>query len=97
MRFGFEWDEAKAQANIEKHGISFDEAATVFTDWGAPVDPDPLHSDKEDRLMIIGASEHQRLLTVVFTFRDGDMIRIISARRATARERRTYEKENIRD
>src|SRR4051794_20523802 len=97
MRFGFEWDEAKAQANLEKHGISFDEAATVFTDWGAPVDPDPLHSAAEDRLMIIGASELQRLLTVVFTFRDGDIIRIISARRATARERRTYEKENIRD
>jgi uncharacterized DUF497 family protein len=93
MDRGFEWDEAKALANFEKHGVSFDEGATVFSELGAPINRDPRHSDEEDRFIIIGTSELKRLLTVAFTFRDEDSIRIISARHASPRERRIYEKE----
>ncbi|MBI3935234.1 MAG: BrnT family toxin [Acidobacteria bacterium] len=86
----FEWDAAKAKANLRKHGISFAEARTVFADPLGRITDDPRHSDSEDRFVLLGLSEQQRLLAVMFTDR-GDVIRIITARRATRRERRNYE------
>jgi uncharacterized protein len=93
---GFEWDEAKAQANLQKHGVSFDEAASVFTEWGAPINHDPSHSTEEDRFIIIGVSETHRLLSVAFTYRHDVTIRIISARSASPHERRIYEETKSR-
>ena len=90
MSLLFEWDSAKARANIEKHGITFDEAATAFEDPLSLTIPDPLHSEKEERFVLIGGSHRSRLLVVVHTDR-GDRIRIISARLATRRERRNHE------
>ena len=89
----FEWDEKKAQQNIRKHGASFKEAATVFGDLLSLTIEDPLHSDEEDRFVTIGESFRRRILVVVHTER-GSNIRIISARTATRRERRTYEEGN---
>jgi len=86
----FEWDDAKSQTNQGKHGISFAEAATVFGDPLSVLIPDPLHSDNEARFTLLGQSQRQRLLVVVHTERNGS-IRLISARLATARERRNYE------
>lgn len=94
--FGFEWDDAKAQANLRKHGVSFEEAATAFGEWGAPVNGDVEHSIAEDRFIIIAMSERQRLLTIAFTYRD-EAIRIISARRANRREKQIYEQEKRSD
>ena len=82
----FEWDEAKARVNEQKHGISFDEAATVFGDAAARIFEDPEHSDEEPREIIVGFSSRNRLLIVSFTYRE-PAIRIISARRATPHER----------
>ena len=93
---GFEWDAEKAQWNLRKHGVAFDEAATVFAEWGAPVEADLQHSFVEDRFIIIATSELQRLLTVVFTYRD-ETIRLISARRANRREQQIYEQEKRTD
>ena len=90
---GFEWDDAKARANLRKHGVSFLEAMTVFSEWGAPVNGDVLHSIQEDRFIIVGMSELKRLLTVAFTYRDDETVRIISARRANRREQQIYEQE----
>lgn len=90
MGLTFEWDENKARQNIRKHGVSFEEASTVFADTLARTIYDPLHSDEEDRFITLGESQRRRLLVVVFTDR-GDRIRIISARVATRRERRDYE------
>ncbi len=90
MGLVFEWDEKKAGTNLGKHGVSFEEAATVFGDPLSLTIADPLHSDMEDRSIIMGTSERRRLLVVVFTER-GERIRIISARAATAHERRAYE------
>ena len=90
--FGFEWDDAKADANLRKHGVSFREAMTVFDQWGAPIS-DVLHSVKEDRFIIVGVSERDRLLTVAFTYRDEETVRIISARRSNRREQQLYEQE----
>ena len=87
---GFEWDEAKAQTNLEKHGISFPEAATVFADPLAAIFPDADHSGDELREIIVGNSEQNRLLIVSFTER-GENLRIISARAATPRERKEFE------
>ncbi len=85
----FEWDSAKARANIRKHGISFEEAATVFLDDLSVPFADP---DDSDRLVIIGMSLRLNLLLVVFAERgDAEIIRIISARRASRRERKVYE------
>jgi uncharacterized DUF497 family protein len=90
MGLTFEWDENKARQNLKKHGVSFEEASTVFGDPLSSTIPDPLHSDEEDRFVILGESHCRRLLVVVFAER-GDHIRIISARRASRRERREYE------
>jgi hypothetical protein len=89
----FEWDDEKARTNLRKHGVSFREAATAFSEWGAPVSGDVLHSTSEDRFIIIATSYQERLLTVAFTYRDDEIIRIISARRANRREQRIYDEE----
>ena len=92
MSFTFEWDDEKAEENLTKHGISFSEASTVFADPLSRTIPDPLHSDVEARYVILGQSMLQHTLVVVHTCR-GISIRIISARTATARERKDYERE----
>jgi uncharacterized DUF497 family protein len=89
----FEWDPKKAKINLSKHGISFDEASTAFKDTRSITISDPLHSSDEDRFVLIGQSEKNRLLVVVHTDR-GERIRIISSRKATKKERQSYEKEN---
>lgn len=86
----FEWDEAKSISNLSKHGIAFVEAATVFHDELGLLMQDPFHSTIEDRFLLIGTSIERRILIVVHLER-GERIRIISARLATARERRDYE------
>ncbi len=88
----FEWDEDKAKANLKKHKVSFDEASTVFSDALAYIFDDEEHSgEDENREIIIGHSMHNRLLLVSFVERIIEVIRIISARRATKKERRKYE------
>ena len=86
----FEWDRDKAVSNRNKHGVPFDEAVTVFYDPLAATFGDPDHSVEEDRLITVGYSGQGRLLVVCHTERSG-AIRIISARRATARERKRHE------
>src|SRR4029078_8684990 len=88
-----EWDDAKARANLRKHGVSFDEAETVFADDYALVLPDPDHSSiREERLLLIGLSAALRVLVVVHCERaSGDIIRLIAARRATRSERAQYD------
>jgi uncharacterized protein len=86
----FEWDDAKADANLGKHGVSFAEAATVFGDPLAITFFDPDHSDQEDRFLTIGMSVGNRVLILSHTDR-GDRVRIISAREATRSERKGYE------
>ena len=86
----FEWDKNKAKANIENHGVSFDEASTVFRDIMTLTVYDPLHSEIEERYISIGSSILNRLLVVVHTERN-KRIRIISARKATLKEGRQYE------
>jgi uncharacterized DUF497 family protein len=88
----FEWDPGKAAVNLAKHRVSFEEAATVFGDPLGRLVADPRHSSKEERLVLLGSSREQRLLAVMFVDR-GATIRIISARRATRRERRDYEED----
>jgi len=90
MSYQFEWDARKARFNIEKHGVSFREAISVFRDPLARIIDDVLHSTEEQREIIIGHSEENRLLFVCFTER-AQTIRIVSARRATRKERRDYE------
>lgn len=92
MGLTFEWDDRKAEANRRKHGVGFDEAATAFGDPLSITIPDPDHSQAEDRFVLIGESFRGRVLVVVHTER-GDNLRLISARLATAGERRTYEQE----
>jgi uncharacterized protein len=86
----FEWDRAKAVANVEKHRVSFEEAVTVFQDPLAKLHADPDHSESEPRAILVGHSARNRLLLVAFTDRQGK-IRLISARQVTRRERRDYE------
>jgi len=86
----FEWDPKKAEANVGKHRVSFDEAATVFLDPMAVSGPDPEHSIGEDRYITFGFSRLGRLLAVCHTYRPG-AIRIITARRVTHGERKLYE------
>jgi len=86
----FEWDEAKAAANLRKHGVSFEEAASVFLDALAYTFTDPDHSVGERRLLSFGFSQFGHLLAVVHCER-GRAIRIISARKATRHERGIYE------
>lgn len=85
----FSWDRRKAAGNVEKHGVTFEEAASVFRDPTAAIFDDDLHSEDEYRELIIGHSKKRRLLIVSFTERD-DIIRIISARRAKKREQDDY-------
>ncbi len=86
----FEWDTNKARLNLKKHGLSFDEASTAFCDPLSKTIEDPLHSENEERFVLIGRSIQGRLLVIVHTER-GERIRIISARLATKRERLGYE------
>ena len=88
----FIWDRDKAAANLRKHGVDFEEAATAFGDPLSITIPDPDHSVGEDRLLLVGQSAGGRLLVVAHTERD-DEIRLINARLATRRERETYEQE----
>lgn len=87
----FEWDNNKAQINIEKHGISFNEAATVFEDEEALLRDDPEHSEDEDRFILLGMSRVANILVVCHCYRgEDDTIRIISARKATKNETKQY-------
>ncbi len=90
----FEWDDEKAEANLKKHGVAFDEARTVFRDPMYLIFADPDHSVDEKRFLVIGMSESDRLLFVSYTERQA-ATRIISARKATRRERKRYEEEDI--
>ena len=90
MLLQFEWDQGKSAANRKKHGISFEEAMSVFADPLARIFDDPDHSSFEKREIIIGSSGRRRLLLVSFAERES-RIRIISARKATRRERIDYE------
>ena len=85
----FEWDEAKAKLNKQKHGITFEEAATVYEDENRIDQFDAVHSENEERMIVIGYSSSVRLLMVVTTERH-EAIRIISARRANKREAQRY-------
>ena len=89
----FEWDNRKAELNKKKHGVSFEEAATVFDDADALQIFDPDHSEEEDRFILLGMSSILRVLVVCHCFRaSDDTIRIISARKATRNESSTYER-----
>ena len=90
MGLRFRWDRRKAASNLEKHGVSFEEAASIFGDPLSLTIPDPGHSEDENRLIIVGESPRGRILVVVHT-EDAGTIRIISARRASRRERRAYQ------
>jgi len=87
----FEWDPNKARANLRKHGVSFEEAASSFEDPHGLFFPDLTHVD---RLVLVAMSKHERLLVTVHAEVQDDIIRILSARRAEARERRRYHEEN---
>lgn len=95
MLLEFEWDDNKAKANERKHGVSFEEAISVFNDSLSINFDDPDHSIGENRYVIIGLSNQSRYLFVSYTER-GNTIRLISARLMTARERKYYEQENTR-
>ena len=87
----FEWDRRKAAANEKRHGISFEEARSVFSDERAKLIDDPDHSEEEDRFVLLGLSSTLRVLVVCHCYREeGNVIRIISARRATAKESKSY-------
>jgi uncharacterized DUF497 family protein len=87
----FTWDEAKADENLRKHGVSFEEGSTAFADENARLKHDPDHSQQEDRFILLGFSAKLRLLIVCHAYRENDeLIRIISARKATANERKQY-------
>jgi len=88
----FEWDPNKAESNLQKHGVSFDEAVTVFKDPLAFIFDDTAHSEQEHREIIIGMSTVRRMLLVCFVERVEDTVRIISARPATRQEVKDYEK-----
>ena len=87
----FDWDENKDQINQLKHGISFDEASTVFYDERALLFDDPEHSEEEDRFLLLGMSEDANLCIVCHCYRESDtVIRLISARKATKKESERY-------
>ncbi len=89
----FEWDEAKAATNLSKHGISFEEARTVFYDEQARLISDPDHSENEDRFILLGLSSTLKILIVCHCYRgDDNIIRIISARKAATQEIKAYQK-----
>ena len=87
----FEWDPKKAQANLRKHKVSFEDAQSVFSDENALLIDDPDHSEEEDRFVLLGLSQSLRLLVVVHCYRgEGRVIRIVSARKADADEQSIY-------
>ena len=87
----FEWDEKKQKINIQKHGVDFEEAKTVFYDEEALLMPDPDHSTTEERFVILGISKKTNLLTVCHCYRENEeVIRIINARKATTKEKKQY-------
>jgi len=87
----FEWDERKSTANVKKHGVTFEEARTVFFDERAKLIDDPEHSDNEERFVLMGISSSLRVMVVCHCYRDaGNVIRIISARKATTSESKFY-------
>ena len=87
----FSWNTKKAEANLKKHGVSFDEAVTVFDDFDALCIYDPDHSEDEDRFIMLGMSASTRILVVCHCYREDDeVIRIISARKATPNESNEY-------
>jgi uncharacterized DUF497 family protein len=94
VNYNFEWDPRKARDNQDKHAVTFDEAATVFRDSKALSISDPDHSETEDRWITLGISEKGRLLIVIHTFREENegtvTIRIISSRKASKQEIKTY-------
>ncbi len=87
----FEWDEKKNRTNIKKHGIDFAEAIYVFADPFALNLPDDEHSDNEERWILLGKNFQLTILLIVHTYREGDSIRIVSARKSTKNEQRIYE------
>lgn len=90
----FEWDPRKAKSNLRKHGISFEEAQSVFYDENGRLIEDPDHSEDEDRFILLGVSSSSRMLIVCHCYRENDvLIRIISARKATRLEREYYKGE----
>ncbi len=93
MALAFEWDSRKATANEKKHRVGFKEASTVFGDPLGWFQADETHTVEEERYRLLGRSSGNRLLAVLFTNRGDDLVRIISARLATPRERRKYEKD----
>ena len=93
MALTFEWDSRKDAENQKKHGVGFKEASTVFGDPLGWVDGDDAHSRVEERFLLLGRSAQHRLLAVLFTDRGDELIRIISARPATPRERHKYEED----
>ena len=93
----FEWDETKNQINIQKHGVSFEEASSVFSDEEALIISDEAHSEDEERFVLIGFSYKFNLLVVCHCYRENEaVIRIISARKATKSERNMYLKDEKR-
>jgi uncharacterized protein len=91
MSLRFEWDPRKAEANLRKHGVSFEDAQSVFADERARLIDDPDHSADEDRFLLLGLSSSLRVLVVAHCYREaGGVIRIISARKATREEQRFY-------
>ncbi len=95
MALTFEWDEDKSRSNFKKHGVSFEEAKTVFNDPFAITIEDPDHSDEEERYIDIGFSSKGRLVVVWYTERN-ENIRIIGCRKATKKERKSYENKESR-
>jgi uncharacterized DUF497 family protein len=92
----FQWNPAKARENVRKHGVSFDEAQTVFADENAILLDDPDHSAVEDRFVLLGLSAPLRVLVVAHCYREGDnVVRIISARKATRTERALYDAQSL--
>lgn len=92
MGYVFEWDAKKAESNARKHGVTFDEASTVFGDPLALLMPDPDHSFGEERYLLLGMSNRRRLVVVAFAERP-PRTHLISARRATRQEQKRYEQE----
>jgi hypothetical protein len=91
MELRFQWDERKSKANQRKHGVTFVEAQSVFYDENARLIPDEEHSDDEDRFVLLGLSRRVRVLIVCHCYRENDqVIRIISARKATRDEAQNY-------
>ena len=89
----FEWDSKKAEVNLRKHRVSFEDAQSVFSDEHALLIDDPDHSEHEERFVLLGLSQSLRLLVVIHCYRtEGKVIRIISARKADVREQSIYQR-----